>query len=96
MRVVPKLAPILFGQTCNTIHQNSKKTHVFCSALSFQQAPKDVCMSNRSRVTAGFVKTVAQTPPKKENKKMNENTNLFSPIILTFQVGVGKQLILTD
>ncbi len=84
-RVVPKLMLLLSGWTCNAIYRNSDKAHVFCSAWSFQQASTDVCMSSRSRVTAGFVKTVACTPPKKGKKKINENTNLFTHIFLTFR-----------
>ncbi len=57
-RVVPKLVLTLFGQTCTTIYQNSDKAHVFRSSLSFEQAPMGICMSSRSPVTAGFVKTV--------------------------------------
>ncbi len=34
-------------------------------------------MSSRSRVTAGFVKTVACTPPKKERKKRTK-TQIYS------------------
>ncbi len=48
----------------------------------------DACMSNRSLVTAGFVKTIVCAPLKKKKerkKKMNENTNLFAIIILTFE-----------
>ncbi len=56
--VVPKLVLILSGQTCNAIYQNSDEARVFCSVLPFQQTPTNTCMSNRSRVTAGFVKTV--------------------------------------
>ncbi len=67
-KVVPKLMLVLFGHTCNTIYWISDEVHVFCSALPFQRAPTDVCMPNRSWVTAGFVKTVAFTPPKKGKK----------------------------
>ncbi len=56
--IVPKLGLILSGRTCNAIYWNSSKAHVFCSALPLQQAPMDVCVSNRPRVTTGFVKTV--------------------------------------
>ncbi len=60
----------LSGQTCNTIYQNFDKAHVFCNSLFFQRAPMDVCMSNRSQVTASFVKTVLCTYLKnKQNKK---------------------------
>ncbi len=65
-KVVPKLVLILSRQTCNTICRNSNKAHVFCSALSFQQALLDVCTSNKFRVIAGFVKTVACTLKKKK------------------------------
>ncbi len=51
------------ASTCNAIYRNSDKVHEFCSVLPFQQAPADVCTSNKSRVPAGFVKTVACTPP---------------------------------
>ncbi len=61
--VVPKLVLILFRRTCNTIYHNSNGVHEFYCALLFQQAPIDVCTSNRSRVAAGFVKTVVCTPP---------------------------------
>ncbi len=44
-KVVPKLMLIHFGQTCNSIYQNSDKAHVFCSALTFQQASADIRMS---------------------------------------------------
>ncbi len=60
-RVVPKLMLILSGQTCNGIYRNSDKARVFCSVLSFQQAHTDICTLSRSRVTAGFVKTVVCT-----------------------------------
>ncbi len=58
-KVVPELGLTLPGGTFNTIYWNSNKMHVFCSSSSFRQTPLDVCISNRSRVTAGFVKTVA-------------------------------------
>ncbi len=53
-RVVPKLELTLPGRTLNATYRNFDKAHVFCSSSSFQQAAVDVCMSNRSRVTAGF------------------------------------------
>ncbi len=56
----------LARQTCNVMYQNSNKVHVFCSSLSFQQARRNICMSNKSRVTAAFGKTVVCTHP--ENK----------------------------
>ncbi len=46
---------ILSRQACNAIYRNYNEAHVFCSSLSFQQAPTDVRTSNRSRVIAGFV-----------------------------------------
>ncbi len=59
--------------TCNAIYQNADKAHVFYSLLSFQQAfMMVVCTSNRPQVTAGFVKTVACTPP--ENKRRKKRT----------------------
>ncbi len=61
-KVVPKLVLTLSGWTCNTIYWNFDEAHRFCSSLSFEQAPVDVYKSNRSRVTAGFVKTVTHTP----------------------------------
>ncbi len=82
---MPKLLLILSRRTCNAIYQNSYEAHVFHSALPFQQAPVNVSITNRSRVTVGFVKTVARTPPKKGKKKMSENTILFTRIILTFR-----------
>ncbi len=57
----PETGAHLSRVTCNAICRNSDETHVFCSALPFQQAPAVVCMSNRSRVTSAFVKTVAYT-----------------------------------
>ncbi len=59
-RVVPKLMLIPFTRTSNAIYRNSDKAHVFCSTLLFQQALANVCTSNRFRVTAGFVKTIAK------------------------------------
>ncbi len=41
---VPKLVLILSQLTCNAIYKNSNKVRVFCSSLSFQQTPTDVCM----------------------------------------------------
>ncbi len=76
-RVIPKLVLILFGRTCNTIYQNSNETHIFRSALPFQQASVDVCNSNRSRVTAGFVKTVVCNIPKIGKKKWTK-TQIYS------------------
>ncbi len=45
----------LFRRTCNVIYQHSNKARIFCSSLSFQQAPVDIRTSNRSRVTAYFL-----------------------------------------
>ncbi len=45
----------------NAIYWNSNDEHVFCSSLSFQQAPANIYMSNRCRVSASFVKTVRCT-----------------------------------
>ncbi len=64
--VFPKRVLTLTRRTCNAIYRNFDKVLVFCSALFFQQAPADVCMWNRSRVTVGFVKIVACTPPENE------------------------------
>ncbi len=74
-RVVPKLVLTIFGRTSNVFYRNSDKVHVFCSSLSFQQAPEDVCTSNRSRVTAGFVKSMACTSLEdaRYNKKWTKN-----------------------
>ncbi len=66
-KVVLKLVLTLSGWTCNAIYKNSNAVHIFCSSLSFQQAHADDYMLNRSRVTVGFVKTVAHTPL--ENKR---------------------------
>ncbi len=57
--------------------------HVFCSSLSFQQASVNVCTSNISHVTAGFVKIVVYTPPenercRKKQKKCEENSTFGS------------------
>ncbi len=38
------------------MYQNSNEAHIFYSALSFKEALMDIFTSNRSRVTAGFVK----------------------------------------
>ncbi len=84
-RTVPKLVFILSRQACNAIYRNSDKAFVFCSAFPFQQAPVDNYVSIRYRVIAGFVKTVACTPPKKGKKKMYENRSIFIHIILPFQ-----------
>ncbi len=81
----PKLVFIVSGWTCNAIYRNFNEAHAFSSAFPFQQAPTNVYISSRSPVTVGFVKTVAGTPPKKGNREMNENTNLFTHIILNFQ-----------
>ncbi len=64
-KVVPKLMLTLSRRTCNTIYRNSNKANIFCSSLSSQQG-MDICMSNRSPVTIGFVKTVACIPPENE------------------------------
>ncbi len=66
--VVPKLVFILSRWACNIIYWNSNKAYVLCSALPFQQAFADIRVSNKYQVTAGFVKTFACTPPKKERK----------------------------
>ncbi len=85
IRVVLKLVLILSRQTCNTIYRNFDKSCVFCHALPFQRAPEDVCMSNGSQVTAGFVKTIACTiiplPPRKEgkNEQKHKFIHLFHP-----------------
>ncbi len=43
--------------------------------------------SNRSQITADFVKTVVRSASKNKGKeKINKNQNLFTPIILIFQV----------
>ncbi len=47
-RVVPKLVFTLARRTCKAIYWNSNKAHVFCRSLSFQKAPADVCIPNRS------------------------------------------------
>ncbi len=47
--------------TCSVICWNSNEAHVFCSLLSFQLTFADVCISNRSQVATGFVKTVVPT-----------------------------------
>ncbi len=78
-RVVPKLVLTLSGRTCNAIYWNSNGAYVFYSSLFFQQAPADACMSNISQVTAGFVKTVASTLPKKKKGK-NEWSHKFIPL----------------
>ncbi len=63
--------------------RNFDEVYIFCSSLSFQQAPRDICMSNRSRVTAGFVKTVACIPlenerhKKKRTRKMGGAFNIW-------------------
>ncbi len=75
--VVPQLVLILSGSTCNAIYRNSDEAYVFCSTLPFQQTPRYDCMSNRSRVTHGFVKTVVRTPPKKAKKKWTK-TQIYS------------------
>ncbi len=59
---------ILSRWICKAIYWNSDEAHVFCSSLSFQQAPLYICMLNRSRVTAGFVKIIARTLPENERK----------------------------
>ncbi len=69
MKVVPKLVLILSRRTCNTIYWNSSEAHVMYSALSFQQTPTGVRSSNISRVTTGFVKTIARVPLQKKKKK---------------------------
>ncbi len=75
-KVVSKLVLTFSGRTCNTIYWNPDKAHVFCSSLSFQQAPTDVCMSIRSWVAAGFMRILACTLlqndryKKKRTKKM--------------------------
>ncbi len=83
--VVPKLELALSRWTCNATYWNSEEAHVFCSSLSFQQALADVyiCMSNRSHVTFGFVKTFAHTSLENERcknrtKKMGEVFNVQS------------------
>ncbi len=63
-RVVPKLVLSLSRWTCNTIYWNSNEVPVFC-----QQAWADVYMSTRSRVTAGFVKTIAHPLPGRRSTK---------------------------
>ncbi len=64
------------------------KHNVFCNALPFQQAPMDVCVSNRSRVTVGFVKTVAYTPPKKKRKNLWRRKCVRRDIFRTIEVRV--------
>ncbi len=87
-RIAPKLVFILSGWSCNAIYRNPNEAHVFCGASSFQQAPVDVCISKRSRVTAGFVKTIACTPPKKgekskQNPKFIYSHHLYFPIVVS-------------
>ncbi len=74
--IVPELVLILSRRSCNTICRNSDEAHVFCSTLPFQPAPEDVCISNRSRVTASFVKIIAFIPLKKMQGK-NERKYKF-------------------
>ncbi len=68
-RVVPKPVLILPWRSCNAIYRNSDETRVFRSLLSFKQAPVDICTSNISRISTGFVKTVAHTPLENERCK---------------------------
>ncbi len=78
-RVVPKLLLSLSRRTLNATYQNSNKGDVFRSSLSFQQLLANICMSNRSQVTAGFVKSIVRTPletkrcKKKWTKKSGRN-----------------------
>ncbi len=72
-RIVSKMVLTISGQTCNTIRRNSDEVHVFCSLLSFQQAPVDACTSNRSQVIADFVKVIACTP--EEERDVQEEAN---------------------
>ncbi len=69
-------------QSCIMLH--SAMRHSVDAPLHFQQAPADVCMSNRSRVTAGFMKTVACTTTKKgkKNKQKYKFINLHHPHFL--------------
>ncbi len=69
----------LSERTCNAIYWNSEEAHVFCSSLSFQQAPMDICMTNKTQVTAGFVKTIAHTPTRgaRSDEKMVEAFNVW-------------------
>ncbi len=81
-KVIPKLVFTLSRWTCNAIYWNLDKARVFCSSLSFQQALVGVRTSNRSRVTAGFMKTVAHTPLENEvqeevDKKMGGTRSKF-------------------
>ncbi len=56
--------------TCNAIYQDSDKAHIFCiHYLSNKHLWMSVCQTYGSRVSAGFVKTVACTPPKNEKYK---------------------------
>ncbi len=79
-RVVSKLVLTLSGRTCNAIYRNSNEVHVFCSSLSFQQVPEDICTSNRSRVAVGFVKTVVHVPLENERcqKKWAKQWGIFN------------------
>ncbi len=77
-RFVPKLMLILSRRTFNTTYRNSGEAHVFCSALPFQQATVNVCISNISRVTAGFVKTVVRTFPRKGKYNVVQLKHPFS------------------
>ncbi len=86
---------ILFGWTCNAIYWNSDEVHIFCCTLSFQQPPEDIYMSNRSRVTVGFVKTVACNPPetkrckKKQTKKWEECSTPVWPTFLATKAPIS-------
>ncbi len=65
----PKIGAHSLSTDFNIIFKNSEKAHIFCSSLSFQQAPMNVRTLNRSQVTAGFVKTVVHTPSENEKCK---------------------------
>ncbi len=73
--VVPKLVLVFSRRHCNAIYWNSNEAHVFCSSLSFQQAPTDICVSDRSQVAAGIMKTNSCAYPSGEREVQMKQTN---------------------
>ncbi len=56
----PKQTLFLSRRTCNAIYRNSDEVHVFCSSVSFQQAPTD-----GSQATTYSVGTATAATPHK-------------------------------
>ncbi len=65
-----------------------RPTHIFYCSLFFYEVPMDICMSSRSRVTAGLMKTGGCTPSK--NKMCKKWTKKWQECSMFRSIGSVK------